>query len=55
TIAVATFNRTLKNVLPAMTFFDQPHDEGDPTEANNLLGAPKTGLEEWVRAKMSRS
>ncbi len=54
-IAVATFNRTLKNVLPAMAFFDRPHDEGDPTEANNLLGAPKTSLEDWARAEASRT
>lgn len=54
-VAVVTFNRTLKNVVPAMAFFDQPHDEGDPTEANNLLGTPKTRLEDWVQAKMSRT
>jgi NADH dehydrogenase len=49
TVAVLTGNRTLKNVLPAMSYFDQPHDEGDPSEANRLFGPPRTTLEEWAR------
>lgn len=49
TVAIATGNRTLKNVLPAMAFFDRPHNEGDPSEANRLFGAPRTTLEEWAR------
>ena len=52
-VAIATGNRTLKNVLPAMDFFDRPHDEGDPVEANRLFGAPQTTLEEWARKTAS--
>jgi uncharacterized protein YbjT (DUF2867 family) len=48
-VAIVTRNRTLKNVLPSMAFFDRPHNEGDPTEANRLFGAPVTTLEQWAR------
>ena len=54
TVAVLTGNRTLKNVLPAMSFFDQPHNEGDPSEANRLFGAPCTTLEEWAGRRSGR-
>jgi hypothetical protein len=34
--------------LPGMDFFDHPHPEGDPSEANKLFGAPAMTLEQWA-------
>lgn len=35
-----------------MRFFEQVGEQGDPSEANYLLGAPTTTLEEWCNAKL---
>ncbi len=39
----------LKVVLPFFRYCEQVREGGDPSEANTLLGAPTTTLEEWSR------
>jgi uncharacterized protein YbjT (DUF2867 family) len=41
----------MKNASDLMAFFEKVGERGNPTEANQLLGAPKIELEEWIRHK----
>jgi hypothetical protein len=34
-----------------MAYFDKVGEMGDPTEANQLLGAPETTLDEWIEKR----
>jgi hypothetical protein len=34
-----------------MAYFDKAGELGDPTEANQILGAPKTTLDAWMEQK----
>ncbi len=46
-IAKVTGNRALFEVAALIACFDKVGELGDPTEANALLGAPETTLDEW--------
>ena len=46
-IAKLTGNKALSEVAALIAYFDKVGELGDPTEANALLGAPKTTLNEW--------
>ena len=47
-----SFNAKLQFIVELMKYFEKTSDGGDPTEANTLLGAPTTTLEQWCK-KMS--
>jgi NADH dehydrogenase len=43
----------LRAALPFLRYLAQIGERGDPTEANALLGAPTTRLEEWCRGRQA--
>lgn len=47
---IATIKRSkeMKSINDFMRFFEKAGEKGDPTEANNILGAPKITLDEWL-------
>jgi uncharacterized protein YbjT (DUF2867 family) len=48
-LAALTRNRSLGAVARLIAYFDRTEEHGDPTEANQLLGAPSTTLDQWIR------
>ena len=52
--AQATGNQILAFMAEMMAYFDQAGEGGDPTEANRLLGAPATTLDEWIATQLPR-
>ncbi len=48
-IAKLTGREGLTSVTRLIAYFDQVGEMGDPTEANELLGAPSITLEEWIK------
>lgn len=46
-----TRNRSLGAVARLIAYFDTTAEHGDPAEANQLLGAPTTTLDEWIQGK----
>ena len=47
-IGTLTGNDMLKFAAGLMGYFDKVGELGDPTEANQVLGAPSTTLEQWL-------
>ena len=47
-MAASTGNDMLMFFVDLMAYFDKVGEMGDPTEANQLLGAPTTTLDEWI-------
>lgn len=41
----------LKIVIPFFEYFEKNDEDVDPTEANEILGANKTNLEQWIKTK----
>jgi uncharacterized protein YbjT (DUF2867 family) len=50
-VAKVTRNPSLAYVARLIAYFDKTEEHGDPAEANALLGAPTTTLEEWIGSK----
>ncbi len=48
-IGKLSFNPEVQNIAELMKFFEKVGEGGDPSEANDLLGAPATTLEQWSR------
>jgi uncharacterized protein YbjT (DUF2867 family) len=48
-IATLTRNEELKDVTRLMAYFEKFTEDCDPTEANTLLGAPTTTLQQWCK------
>jgi uncharacterized protein YbjT (DUF2867 family) len=46
-----TRNPSLVDVARLIAYFDTTEEHGNPAEANALLGAPTTTLEEWIRSR----
>ena len=46
-----TGNQMLGFFAGLMAYFEKAGEPGDPTEANQLLGAPATTLEAWMAAR----
>jgi NAD dependent epimerase/dehydratase family enzyme len=44
--------RELQSALPFFHYIEKVQASGDPTEANTLLGAPTTTLEEWCKLRV---
>ncbi|BCX03768.1 MAG: hypothetical protein KatS3mg053_1706 [Candidatus Roseilinea sp.] len=42
------------DVLPFFRYFERVSDEGNPAEANALLGAPLTTLEQWCNLQVKK-
>lgn len=53
-IARLTRQRELEAILPFFRYTEKVREEGDPKEANTLLGAPTTTLEQWCRLQGER-
>jgi NADH dehydrogenase len=53
TIAVLGRHTDLRAALPILRYCEKVGEEEDPAEANALLGAPTTTLEEWSRSQLS--
>ena len=51
--ALTTLGR-LKDALPYFRYWETVREGGDPTEANTLLGAPTTTLEQWCQQEKAR-
>lgn len=50
-MAKSTGNAFLMNIAEMMDYFKKAGEPGDPAEANRLLGAPTTTLDEWMRQR----
>ena len=50
-LAAVTRNQLLKFASELMAYFDRVGELGDPTDANRVLGAPMTTLDEWLQEK----
>jgi uncharacterized protein YbjT (DUF2867 family) len=53
-IAILGRQADLRAALPILRYCEKVGEEEDPAEANALLGAPTTTLEEWSRAQAAR-
>lgn len=53
-IGVLTRNTLLRFAADLMAYFDKVGELGDPSEANHVLGAPTTTLEEWIARRAAR-
>ena len=51
--AEATGNQMLGFFAGLMAYFEKAGEPGDPTEANQLLGAPATTLDAWIERQQS--
>ena len=50
-VAKSTGNQMLGFFAELMAYFDQVGEMGDPSEANQLLGAPRTTLDAWIQQR----
>ena len=53
-IARLARDKELEAALPFFRYSEKVNEAGDPAEANALLGAPVTTLEQWCRAQVMR-
>ena len=49
-----TGNETLKFASSLMGYFDKTPETGNPSEANQILGAPKISLDAWMKSREER-
>jgi uncharacterized protein YbjT (DUF2867 family) len=54
-MALLTRNQMLKFASQLMAYFDKIGEMGDPTEANQLLGAPTITLDEWIKGRQAEA
>jgi uncharacterized protein YbjT (DUF2867 family) len=52
-MANSTGNKLLATFAEMMAYFEKAGEPGDPTEANDLLGAPTITLDEWLERRQS--
>jgi uncharacterized protein YbjT (DUF2867 family) len=53
--AASTGNQMLGFFAELMAYFEKVGEMGDPTEANQLLGAPTTTLDSWIEQRRSKT
>lgn len=53
-IATITRNNEMKFGVKLLAFCEKTGECGDPTEANSVLGAPKTTLDEWLTQRKAK-
>ena len=54
-MATITGNALLKDVANLMAYYENIVEDSDPSEANQLLGAPSTTLQQWSKAQVAGS
>jgi len=54
-MGTATGNDMLKYAAGLMAYFEKAPELGDPTEANRILGAPTTTLDDWIAARQAEA
>jgi uncharacterized protein YbjT (DUF2867 family) len=54
-IGLVTGNRRLRAAADLMAYFEKVDEPGDPAEANELLGAPTTTLNEWITEQVGQT
>ncbi len=54
-IAALKGSEEMKFASEFMAFFEKVGEQGDPTEANRLLGAPRITLNEWLKRRKAKS
>ncbi len=54
-VAVLTNNQAMRWGNDFMKYYAKVGDLGDPSEANKLLGAPETTLDQWLQKKKTQS
>jgi uncharacterized protein YbjT (DUF2867 family) len=54
-VADSTGNDQLRFFAELMAYFDKTGEMGDPAEANQLLGAPATTLDAWIRQRKAQT
>jgi len=54
-IARVTRNGTMQSAVDLMRYFEKVPEQGDPTEANALLGTPATTLAEWCPRQQAQA
>ena len=47
-------NKTMRFAAGLMAYFDKIGEMGDPAEANAILGAPATTLDDWMKQRQSQ-
>ncbi len=50
-----TFQADWQSLARLMAYYDQVGEEGDPQEANGLLGAPQTTLQQWCDTQRQKT
>ena len=53
-IARLTRNARMRKGIEMFSYLEKVGERGDPTEANAILGAPQTTLEQWLRMQKRR-
>jgi hypothetical protein len=53
--AASTGNQMLGYFAEMMAYFEKVGEMGDPTEANELLGAPTTALDAWISQRIAQT
>jgi uncharacterized protein YbjT (DUF2867 family) len=53
-IATVTRNEAMKFGVTMFAYFDKVGEMGDPTEANQLLGAPTITLDAWIEQRKTK-
>ncbi|MBI5236483.1 MAG: NAD(P)H-binding protein [Deltaproteobacteria bacterium] len=54
-IGMVSFNPELRFIAELMGFFEKVRETGDPSEANRLLGAPTTTLDQWCSSRRKQA
>jgi uncharacterized protein YbjT (DUF2867 family) len=54
-MAASTGNQMLGFFAELMAYFEKVGEPGDPTEANELLGAPTTTLDAWIEQRKAQT
>jgi uncharacterized protein YbjT (DUF2867 family) len=54
-VADSTGNDQLRFFAELMAYFDKAGEMGDPSEANQLLGAPDTTLDAWIEQRKAQA
>ncbi|MFC1849319.1 SDR family oxidoreductase [candidate division CSSED10-310 bacterium] len=52
-MGILTFNKEIKFFANLMAYIEKAPEQGDPTEANDILGAPTTTLAQWCELRKS--
>ena len=54
-ISLIKGQKQMKAISKWMASFEKIGEKGDPSEANNILGKPKTTLEDWLQLRKNKA